>query len=290
MAGNIKIIEPTERYIKVSRGIVRDDAVDVLTLGVYVKILVLGKDWKLNIAGLGLIFRKTGFRISDNKVRESIVKLESLGYIRRVADRDENNRMLGWDYYVYFEPVAEEQRTRAGFPSYTKSDNTKVPSYGISDNTENGEEINKEYKENKTLSINKDNKGNKRSTTPAFDFLSALLNLGVSESTAKDWLQVRKQKGGVNTQTAFNDICREIDRTGASAEDCIRMAVVNTWRGFKADWYLTALAKETPSPVPQTPSPSGRTSTVEHNLRTLAQLHINAGATTITEDEEYLPF
>lgn len=142
----------------------------------------------------------------------------------------------------------------------------------------------------KNIHLNKDNKGNKRSTTPAFDFLSALLNLGVSESTAKDWLQVRKQKGGVNTQTAFNDICREIDRTGASAEDCIRMAVVNTWRGFKADWYLNALAKETPSPVPQTPSPSGRTSTVEHNLRTLAQLHINAGATTITEDEEDLPF
>lgn len=106
--------------------------------------------------------------------------------------------------------------------------------------------------------------------TQRFDFLRELIAIGVSEATAKDWMTVRKAAKAVNTETAFQGIRREINRTGATAEDCIRLAVENNWRGFKADWYENAISrKSTPSP---TPSPQ-RKPTIEdmisrYNLHT----------------------
>ena len=80
--------------------------------------------------------------------------------------------------------------------------------------------------------------------TSRFDFLSNLISIGVTESTAKDWIQVRKAAKAVNTETAFNGIRREIEKCGQTAEACIRLAVENNWRGFKAEWFDNAIRKE----------------------------------------------
>lgn len=140
MAGNIIIVEQPQRFQMVSNEIIGSDAIDVLTLGVYVKILHFGREWKLNVKGLGTLLRKSGIRLSDDKVRECIVKLEAEGYIRRIATHDDNNRMTGWDYLVYAEAVPEEERTAAGrkkaeSPTSPISDNTGFPTSPISRNT-----------------------------------------------------------------------------------------------------------------------------------------------------------
>lgn len=73
-----------------------------------------------------------------------------------------------------------------------------------------------------------------------FDFLSELTHLGVSQQTASDFMEVRKQKKATNTQTAFNRIKSEINKAmadGVTAEECIAMAVENSWQGFCYDWY-----------------------------------------------------
>lgn len=77
-------------------------------------------------------------------------------------------------------------------------------------------------------------------TPPKFDFKSELIALGVSKQTASDFMQVRKQRKAANTQTAFNRLKAEIAKAeadGVSAEDCIRMAVENSWQGFAYEWY-----------------------------------------------------
>ena len=71
-----------------------------------------------------------------------------------------------------------------------------------------------------------------------YDFKKALIEIGVSEQTAEDWMEVRKAKGAANTETSFKGIEREISRSGISAEECIRIAVENSWRGFKAEWVF----------------------------------------------------
>lgn len=72
-----------------------------------------------------------------------------------------------------------------------------------------------------------------------FHFRTALIGLGVEPKTADDWLKVRKAKKGVNTETAFGAIEREIKKAieaGYSANACIVLAAEKSWVGFKFEW------------------------------------------------------
>lgn len=78
-----------------------------------------------------------------------------------------------------------------------------------------------------------------------FSFRNALVEIGVAPATADAWLQVRKTKKATNTQIAFEAVRNEIQKTGKSAEDCIRCAVVNSWAGFRASWLVKEQAGTT---------------------------------------------
>lgn len=71
---------------------------------------------------------------------------------------------------------------------------------------------------------------------PKFNFRKSLLDLGVSETIVYDWLLVRKRKKAENTKTAFNGLKNQIELTGLSANECIKIASENSWSGFKAIW------------------------------------------------------
>lgn len=105
-----------------------------------------------------------------------------------------------------------------------------------------------------------------------FDFKSALISIGVSPQVAEDWMAVRKAKQAANTETAFKSIAKEIELSGRSADECITLAVENSWRGFKAEW----LFNQQRSPA----RPSGKKSVLENNMEVAEQLmrmHINMG-------------
>lgn len=116
-------------------------------------------------------------------------------------------------------------------------------------------------------SNNKDNSKdiNISSIKGRFDFLKSLIALGVKEQTARDWMQVRKEKKASNTETAFRKIEQEIAKSGATAEDCIRMSAECSWAGFKAEWMHNRQQKAgTPAPKQE--------SAYEHNRRLMRQL------------------
>lgn len=94
-----------------------------------------------------------------------------------------------------------------------------------------------------------------------FDFKSALVQIGVSPAIAEDWLKVRKGKKATNTETAFKSIEREILKSGRSAEECITLAVENSWSGFKAEWLFN-----------QQRNPSRKVSVLENNMGVAEEL------------------
>jgi hypothetical protein len=97
-----------------------------------------------------------------------------------------------------------------------------------------------------------------------FDFKKSLIALGVSQQIASDWVSVRKGKKATNTETAFKSIEREILKSGRSAEECITIAVENSWSGFKAEWLLNQQQRQTP--------PSGKKSVLQNNMEVAEQL------------------
>ena len=69
-----------------------------------------------------------------------------------------------------------------------------------------------------------------------FSFLKELIGLGVDRKIAEEWIKVRKNKKLTQTETAFNKLKNEIDRSGMSANDCITLCVERSWGGFNAQW------------------------------------------------------
>lgn len=107
--GNITIIEPVSRFKKVDISLIENERIDCITLGIYTKLIVLGKKWNLNVKGL-----KKHLGLSDEKIRKSLSLLEQEGYIVRTPCRNEKGQLVGWDYAIYPTPVDEQERSQAG--------------------------------------------------------------------------------------------------------------------------------------------------------------------------------
>lgn len=114
----------------------------------------------------------------------------------------------------------------------------------------------------------KDNK--KNNNISSFDFRSALLGLGVTPETADTWMEVRRRHKAVNSEIAFKDLCTEIAKSGQPAEECVRIAAVNSWRGFRAE-YLRPRNLVGGRPQGQ----QQRGSVYANNARTLASFQQN---------------
>lgn len=73
-----------------------------------------------------------------------------------------------------------------------------------------------------------------------FDFYASLLDLGISEQAASDWMLVRKNAKATNTETAFNALHNQIDkicrRYGVTPDQVARFAASHDWKGINADW------------------------------------------------------
>ena len=147
-SGNFYIEEAESDFKRVHKSIILNKDIDCLTLGIYVKILVLGKKWQLNIKGLS-----SYFNISDMKIRKSIALLEKEGYISRKAVQDEKTgKLAGWNYTLHAIPLEERKRTCAGRKNnegtvYPENRQHGYPTTRLSDNTEIGEGNNNKLKE-----------------------------------------------------------------------------------------------------------------------------------------------
>ena len=106
MAGNIIIIEPHNNFQKVAKDVILNKEIDVLTLGVYVRVLCLGKKWKLNVRGLA-----STLGISADRIRAAFSALEKTGYLKRTRAHDKNGKFCGWDYAIGYEPITDIAKT-----------------------------------------------------------------------------------------------------------------------------------------------------------------------------------
>lgn len=233
--GNIHIVEAEDNFKRVHKSIIENENIDCETLGIYTRIIVLGLKWNLNVKGLS-----AHLNLSDTRIRKAISSLEREGYIVRTSVKGEGGKFLGWNYKVLPIPIDESQRSCAGKRTSQKTDTPlsgqhRSRTTPFTDNTENREENNNRLKENIDLNKEETKKNN-------FSFKRSLMDLGVNEQVAADYMAVRKTKRAANTETAFNRIKSEIEKSGASANDCIKLAVERSWQGFKAEWYRNAYA------------------------------------------------
>lgn len=93
-----------------------------------------------------------------------------------------------------------------------------------------------ETERNSTVNVSVSDNVNDNVSKKDFDAKSFLLQLLVEKQVAVDFLKNRKTKRLANTETAFKQIVEEINKTGLTSNDCIKIAVENGWGGFKSIW------------------------------------------------------
>ena len=71
-----------------------------------------------------------------------------------------------------------------------------------------------------------------------FDFKQALINEGVEESIASDFMLVRKGKKAPSTETAFKLILNECEENQFSMNEAIKTCINKNWQSFKYEWYI----------------------------------------------------
>lgn len=96
---------------------------------------------------------------------------------------------------------------------------------------------------------------------------------GVTRQHAEEWLAIRKTKNLTLTATAWDDVKAEAAKASLTLGEAIRMAVVNSWGGFKAKWTTDDRGRPGSAPAPA----RGNT-TAEETAQMLAERDRGTGA------------
>ena len=84
-------------------------------------------------------------------------------------------------------------------------------------------------------------KENKKRKSEKFDFEQALVDVGVNDEVARDWMAVRKQKKAANTRTAFNLLLGQLEiirnKYKVTNNDIIMVCVCRCWMGCRASFF-----------------------------------------------------
>ena len=70
----------------------------------------------------------------------------------------------------------------------------------------------------------------------AFSMYRSLLDLGAEKQLINDWLKVRKTKKAADTETALNGFINEVEKSGRSINEILKICIENSWKGFKVSW------------------------------------------------------
>lgn len=82
----------------------------------------------------------------------------------------------------------------------------------------------------------KQDQDQKTCSAPRRNWLNELVELGVMENHARDWLEVRKVKKAKMTDTALDGIKREAAKAGITIGEAVRICAERSWQGFNASW------------------------------------------------------
>lgn len=163
--------------------------------------------------GVPYLCRWTGW--SPNTIRKYLRILEQAGLIK--SERGDVNGVPFCNYKVVLVPTLQ---------------NLKDTPQELEDNPSKSD-----VPTLQNLSGEKNNRNRKGNNNT--EFKESLLSLGVSEEVAEAWMSVRKTKRATNTEIAFRKVAEEIQKSGKTAEECITIAVENSWQGFKAEWLTS---------------------------------------------------
>ena len=133
--------------------------------------------------------------------------------------------------------VIDENPTGETTETPNVNDNVNVECINDNDNVD---------KEKNNINVIQKEKETKKETTKELErkFKQALLEFGVSEPLADEWMSIRKMKGRRNSEFALKTIVNEANKAGISLQEAVEFSAKRQYSGFMASWYIKELNEQ----------------------------------------------
>lgn len=166
-------------------------------------------------------------------------ELEAEGCVHRYqVGRDSYLEICNWLNHQKIDKPTPSKLPAIPEASTTSREDSRILPVGKEGNGEEGNGTGKEDQPAVAAQINPSNLvALPTKPKPKDQTLADLINLGVSEQHAADWLTVRKSKNAkVLTKTALDSLVAEAGKAGVSVDFAVMTCASRTWISFKADW------------------------------------------------------
>lgn len=151
------------------------------------------------------------------------------------------------DFFVYLEKLgydlnADIPQAENGCSAEGQMDIPQAENGFSADGQMDIPQADEQYQLNNTNNKRKETKKDKSFLSKkSFDFLSALLSIGIEEQIAKDWMKIRTSKKASDSETAFKQLKTALESINntyrISATDAISICVTNGWYGCKPSYF-----------------------------------------------------
>lgn len=193
-------------------------------LAIYILIVRKTRGWQKETDAISIsqFMKFTGY--SKDAVISGAEKLVSLGLVSRIS-RERQPTL-----YTLSDLAEREIASLSEKPNTNNQD--------LSENT-----TGVVGKTDKSLSEKPTHNNNSKTTNTKaniykqkFNFANALVSQGADQKLISEYMEVRKAKKAVNSETAFKSLISEQQKSGLTLNQVLEHCVVNSWKGFKAEW------------------------------------------------------
>ena len=256
-------VEHKRRYAVISSEVFKPNQLSWQAMGMLCFLLEKPDNWKVVVSYLVDVTKGTEKETGREGVYNIIKELRKKGFITHQKNKDGSTT-----YTVYDEPIKPNQaepnqaepnqaEPNQAEPTLINTDIKLLRSLNNNSAQNSDDEFLRKQHENKNdakasdadasvsssdkQSETEDKPKEKRRAKPKWEeeALNTLMERGVEEQLARDYLAVRKAKRANSlTETALKGLEREAASVGISLSAALMTCCERNWVGFKADWYL----------------------------------------------------
>ena len=246
-------VEHKRRYAVISSEVFKPNQLSWQAMGMLSFLLEKPDNWKVVVSYLVDVTKGTEKETGREGVYNIIKELRKKGFITYQKNKDGSTT-----YTVYDEPIKPNQaEPNQAEPTLINTDIKLLLSLNNNSAQNSDDEFLRKQHENKNdakasdadasvssldkQSETEDKPKAKRRAKPKWEeeALNTLMERGVEEQLARDYLAVRKAKRANSlTETALKGLEREAASAGISLSTALMTCCERNWVGFKADWYL----------------------------------------------------
>lgn len=182
----------------------------------------------------------TGYK--KDAVLGGINQLIEMGIVRKISFQNKPSKYTLTDAVVAVEKTASDISAIGNTDTAvgnTDSNLSEIPTHNNNIKTTNTKTIDIcSEPAKKTRSVSEKSK--------KFSFEKSLLKLGANKQFVSEFMEVRKAKRAVDSETAFKRFISEQQKSGKSLDEVLELCIVNSWKSFNASWNQPPAAKQQP--------------------------------------------